>query len=153
MTARCRLTGGFVVPLPPDEAFHLFTPVGERAWVEGWDPMFPDPMGEKDDTLPGTVFQTHADGDATTWVVLERRRGQSVSYARLTPGHRAGTVTVTLAPAPAAARITEVTVTYDLTALTETAQAELEAFAEGYPAFMRSWQDAIAKHLGSPLSV
>ncbi|GLX99149.1 SRPBCC family protein [Herbidospora sp. NBRC 101105] len=147
MKTRCHLTGSFEVALPPEEAFHLFTPAGERAWVDGWDPVFPDPMGEQDDTLPGTVFQTHADGDATTWVVLERRRGQMMSYARLTPGHRAGTVTVTLAPA--SAQITEVTVTYDLTALTEPAQAELEAFAEGYSAFMRSWHDTIAKHLSS----
>jgi len=30
-----RLTGRFAVALPPDEAFVLFTPQGEREWVAG----------------------------------------------------------------------------------------------------------------------
>jgi hypothetical protein len=38
---RVRLTGTIGVPLPPTEAFALFTPTGERAWAEGWDPRFP----------------------------------------------------------------------------------------------------------------
>jgi hypothetical protein len=38
---RVRLSGHIDVALPPPRAFTLFTPAGERAWAEGWDPQFP----------------------------------------------------------------------------------------------------------------
>lgn len=41
----------------------------------------------------------------------------------------------------------DVTVTYDLTALTDATGRDLDAFAAGYPDFLRSWQDAIATAL------
>jgi hypothetical protein len=78
------------VPLAPERALHLFTPVGERLWVEHWDPHFP--AGEEGDgSAPGTVFLT---GD-THWVVVDRTPDR-VRYARVTPGVRAGTVEVAL---------------------------------------------------------
>ncbi len=141
---RRRLTGNLRVALAPAEAFRLFTPYGERDWVEGWEPRFPERVA--DDTAPGTVFQTHADGAATTWIVLHREPGRSVSYARVREGVHAGTVGVTLARAEHGH--SDVTVTYDLTPLTAAAEADLAAFATGYPAFLRSWEDAIAAHLG-----
>jgi len=141
---RRRLTGTVRVALPPAEAFRLFTPYGERDWAEGWEPRFPEQV--TDDTAPGTVFQTLAHGVTTTWVVLHREPGRSVSYARVREGVHAGTVGVALAPSESGG--SDVTVTYDLTPLTAEAEAELAAFAAGYPAFMRSWEDAIADHLG-----
>jgi hypothetical protein len=89
-----RLTGRLRVALPPREAFRLFTPRGERDWAEGWEPRFPVPA--PDDTVPGTVFETGAHGATTTWLVLAREPGRHISYARVTPGDRAGTVAVTL---------------------------------------------------------
>lgn len=95
MTDRAhRLVGQVRVPLAPAEAFVLFTAVGERAWVHGWDPQFPHPVN--DDAEPGTVFETDAHGRRTTWVVTERERPHRISYARVTPGDRAGTVSVVL---------------------------------------------------------
>jgi hypothetical protein len=120
---------------PAGQAFHLFTPVGERLWAEGWDPSFPD--GESGDGgAPGTVFTTDAHGRHTIWVVLDRR-DDAIRYARITPGHLAGTVEVRLGEGAAE-------VTYDLTALTPDAVPELEAFAAGYDAFMAEWERAIA---------
>ncbi|MGV9772330.1 SRPBCC family protein [Streptosporangium sp. NPDC003464] len=133
-----RLTGTLTVGLPPREAFRLFTARGERDWAAGWEPRFPVPVD--DDTVPGTVFETDADGRTTTWIVTGRDEGVSISYARLTPGHRAGTVTVALTGGEGGS---EVTVTYDLTPLTGEAARELAEFADGYPAFLRSWQEAI----------
>ncbi|MFF5213445.1 SRPBCC family protein [Streptosporangium sp. NPDC000396] len=139
-----RLTGTLTVGLPPREAFRLFTARGEQDWVAGWKPRFPVPTG--DDTVPGTVFETDADGRTTTWIVTGRDEGASISYARVTPGHRAGTVEVTLKDAGGRS---EVTVAYDLTPLTDDAARELAEFADGYPAFLRSWQDAIETWLRS----
>ena len=39
------------------------------------------------------------------------------------------------------------TVTYELTTLTNAAKAHLHAFAARYPAFLQSWEQAIAASL------
>jgi hypothetical protein len=134
-----RLTGRIQVALPPVEAFRLFTPRGEEDWAHGWHPRFPVPA--PDDTEPGTVFETSAHGQHTVWLVTGRQPGERISYARVTPGDQAGTVTVAIS---AAGDHSEAEVTYQLTALTSTGDHKLSEFAERYPAYLRSWQDAIA---------
>ena len=80
------------VPLPLADALHLFTPVGERGWAPGWEPVFP--AGEQGDgAAPGTVFLT----GASAWVVVDRGAAR-VRYARVLPGMRAGTIEVRLRP-------------------------------------------------------
>ncbi len=140
---RRRLTGRLRVALPPAEAFRLFTPLGEREWAEGWDPEFPDP-DPGDDSAPGTVFRTLGHGE-TVWTVVGREDGRHVSYARVTHGVNAGLVSVTLDDAADAG--SRVTVTYELTALTGEAENDLRAFADGYPAYIRSWEEAIGTAL------
>lgn len=133
-------TGQLTVALPPDEAFRLFTPLGEREWVDHWDPHFPDPVD--DDSAPGAVFRTAGhDGGTTTWVVVDREPGRRLRYARIATEKTAGTVEVVLREAGGGS---EVTVTYQLTALNETAAAELAGFEAHYPEFIRSWEEAIA---------
>lgn len=142
MSAAYRLTGRLTVPLPPDQAFHLFTARGEQDWVPGWAPHFPASV--TDDGAPGTVFETHADGESTIWVVVDRIPGRHICYARVAPHSAAGTVTVTLDDVGGHS---EVTVTYALTALTDAANDHLHAFSEGYPDLLSTWQDAIAAAL------
>jgi hypothetical protein len=136
---RERLTGHITVALPPGQAYRLFTPVGERDWAHGWHPRFP--VAAPDDAEPGTVFETRAHGQHTIWLVTSREPGRRICYARVTPGGLAGTVTVTVSPAGGHS---EVEVTYQLTALTTAAEGSLREFAQGYPAYLRSWQDAIS---------
>ena len=142
-----RLTGRIQVALPPGEAFRLFTPRGEEEWVHGWQPRFP--AQATDDTEPGTVFETSAHGQHTIWVVMDRQPGKRISYARVTPGDQAGTVTVTISPA---GHHSEVEVTYQLTALTDAARGKLSEFADGYHAYLQSWQDAITAWLHNALA-
>ncbi|MFJ6940247.1 SRPBCC family protein [Streptomyces sp. NPDC101132] len=130
------------VPLPPEAAFRLFTARGERDWVPGWEPVFP--VEAPDDTAPGTVWLTSSHEEETTWVVVARDVPHTVSYARITPGVRAGTVTVALAAAGAGS---EVTVTYDMTPLTQAADEALGEFARDYPSFIRSWAELLTAHL------
>ena len=133
-----RLTGRIHVALPPGEAFRLFTPRGEQDWAHGWHPQFPAPA--LDDTEPGTVFETSAHGQNTIWLVTDRQPARRISYARVTPGDQAGTVTVDIS---AAGRHSEVEVTYQLTALTGPGRRKLGEFADSYPAYLQSWEDAI----------
>lgn len=148
-SARQRLTGHITVDLPPSEAFRLFTARGERDWAHGWHPRFPVPVA--DDAEPGTVFETDAHGQHTIWLVTRCEPGKRISYARLTPGHQVGNVTVTLSPSNGHS---EVEVTYDLTALSPNTVPELDEFADGYSAYLQSWQNAIASWLSGhqPLS-
>ena len=139
------LTGHLTVARPPDEAFVYFTPRGEERWVPGWRPRFPAPAA--DDTAPGTVFETDAHGRTTTWMVVDRTPARRIRYARVAPGDTAGTVTVELA---GAGGHTDVTVTYELTALTASAIEPLRGFAARYDDMMRQWADAIAASLGDP---
>jgi hypothetical protein len=134
-----RLSHTTRVPLPLEEALRCFTPEGERAWVDGWDPVYPGGGPEGDGDAVDTVFTTHG----TVWVVdeagLDVRR-----YARVTPGEDAGTVTVRCTPDGEA---TAVEVTYALTALSEAGERRLEALAESYPAHIDGWARAIASAL------
>lgn len=139
---QCRVTGRLMVDLPRDHAFRLFTPRGEQDWEPQWKPYFP--AGAVDDTAPGTVFETHAHGKTTTWVVVDSTSGRGIRYARVTPQVDAGTVTVTLEDVGGQ---TQVTVTYELTTLAGDANAQLPAFAARYPAFLQSWEQAIATSL------
>jgi len=142
VTGARRLTGRVQVPLPPGEAFRLFTPRGEQDWAHGWHPRFPAPA--PDDTEPGTVFETSAHGQHTIWLVTDRQPGTRISYARVTPGDQAGTVTVVIT---AAGQHSEAEVTYQLTPLTSDADRKLTEFADRYPAYLQSWQDAITARL------
>jgi hypothetical protein len=144
VTATRRLTGRIAVGLPPGEAFRLFTPVGEQDWAHGWHPRFPSPV--PDDAEPGTVFETSAHGQHTIWVVTSREAGKRISYARVTPGDQAGTVTVSVSPGGSGS---DVEVTYQLTALTPAADDRLREFAARYPAYLDSWQEAIAGWLAA----
>jgi len=132
------VTGSFPVALGTDDAFPLFTASGERPWVDGWDPHFPDPTA--DETEPGTVFTTAHGGRETTWVVAHREGRRLIAYANVTPGRRATRVAVALAPSAGG---TTVTVSYDVTALIPGANAEVEEFATHYAEFLEEWQDAI----------
>jgi hypothetical protein len=59
-------------------------------------------------------------------------------------------VTVELSAAGRDGEASDVEVTYQLTALSAAARAGLREFADGYPAYLRSWQDAISAWLPTP---
>lgn len=140
---RVRLHGTVSVPLAPAQAIELFTPSGERQWAHGWDPTFPAPVA--DETEPGTVFETDSHGPLT-WVVVGREPDHSIRYAVVAPGIRAGTVEVVCAGDETGA--TTATVTYDMTALSETGERWLAEFADRYDAYLGHWGRAIATTLG-----
>jgi len=139
---RVRLSGTVEVASALEEAFSLFTPSGERAWARGWRPMFPSPSG--DETEPGTAFLTSHGGRDSIWIVVRCEPGRCIEYATVTPGWRCGLLTVAC---KASGGATTATVSYDLTALSDTADADLDTFAADYPSFLDHWQSAIAEAL------
>jgi hypothetical protein len=130
------LRGEVHVDLPPEQAIHLFTPVGERDWVADWLPHFPDgEIGDGSET--GTVFTT----PGTIWVVAERGPN-FVRYARVMPNERAGLVHVRCRSDGAGG--TRAEVMYDLTPLSGPGAADLDAFAASFEDFLAEWERLIA---------
>ena len=133
-------THHFELPMAPQEALRHFTPEGERAWAEGWDPRYVFPADGT--TTPGMVFTTGHGGEETLWTMTrhEPELG-AIEYLRVTPGSRMGAVRVQCSQAQAGTRVT---VTYALTALTAAGNAKLKALEGGaYEAFIDSWEASI----------
>lgn len=139
MEQRGRLT----LTTTPAAAFPCFTPEGERNWVPGWTPEYLHPP---DGALSvGLRFRTWHGGEETLWMVtdLNVARGR-VTYARITPGSRYGTVTVEVRRGMAGG--SEVEVTYSLTPLSADGAHRVgtdlapDAFAE----MLRKWGESIS---------
>ncbi|HEX8697137.1 MAG TPA: SRPBCC family protein [Longimicrobium sp.] len=143
-SARIRLDG------PPERVFPLFTPVGERAWVPGWSPRFLWPADGE--ARRGTVFLTRAAGEqATIWTVTAYEPHRRVTYARITPGSRAGIVEVRCGRTPHGRTVARVT--YTFTALSPRGNDYLRAFTEEeFRRYVGGWEAAINTHLagGAP---
>lgn len=136
------------LPIRPIEAFPLFTPEGERAWVPGWDP---EPVHAPEGSLSrdGTVFRTTHGDEETVWLVQRIDPAQGAAdYVRITPGNRLGTVHVRCADDGEGGTVVEVG--YRLTALSQAGEEALEAITpERFDADIRGWQVAIEELLGS----
>lgn len=123
-------------PLPGAPEIGWFTPEGERAWVEGWDPSYCS--GATDE--PGAVWTT----PGTTWITTDRTPTR-VRYARVAGNGTAGTVEVGCAAAGAG---TTVTVTYDLTATEPGGEPVLRAFEAGFDAMLAQWRTGVSRAAG-----
>ena len=130
-----------VVDKPLAEAFHFFTPEGERAWAHGWDPRYHHP---EDGTLErGLVFTTGGGAEHTIWTVVRVDAPNLVEDIRTTPGSRTGTVLVQCT-ALGDAR-TRATIVYSLTSLTEAGAKVLRELDEAaFRRFIESWEQSIA---------
>lgn len=133
------------VPRAESDPLAWFTPEGERRWVHGWDPIYPDPT--RTDGV-GTVFVTYHGSRETIWVIVDRTP-TAVRYARTTPRFTAGTVEVRVKDAKAHATVI-VAVTYELTALTAAGSAFLAQFDAGFDAEIATWQRHIEASVRSP---
>jgi len=144
MTAiRTRQEGSFTLPLPPEQAFDLFTAQGERRWVAGWDPLILSDCGA---TEAGAVFLTAHGGEETIWTVLEVDRATGrIGYSRVSPGRRAGTVRVRLSGEGSGSRVE---VAYDLTSLGPDGDSAVRAMDQrGFRAMLDEWRRLIGEAL------
>ena len=137
----------FRLALPRDRALRLFTPEGEKAWAPGWDPEYLHPADGA--ARAGMVFRTRIDGEETLWTLarLEPAAG-AADYVRCTPASRTAIVSVRCDPV--APDRCEVTVTYELTGLSEAGNAWVRSMDDArYAAFIGSWKAAIEAMLAA----
>ncbi len=134
----------------PEQAFPLFTPIGEKLWSPEWNPQPRYPTSGEPEI--GAVFVTEHHGEhqhepTSVWVIAQYDPAQTlISYARATPGVTAGLITVHCLPGDG--ETTRAAVTYTLTALAEAGEARLGAFtAAHYREWMGEWETAINGYL------
>jgi hypothetical protein len=135
--------GEFTLPLPLGHVFPLFSPEGERAWVEAWDPdyLYPDHPSN----APGTLFRTTHGGEETLWLVLQYDPSHSTAhYGRFAPTSYLGTIHVhcqETAPGK-----TRVAISYSLTAITPAGNSVLAALTpDKFEAMLGDWQAALTR--------
>lgn len=139
--ARIHRTHAFELARGAAEAFPLFTPEGERAWADGWDPRYAWPADGL--TERGMVFTTEHGGEHTIWTLVRYEPERfEVEYVRDTPGSRTGQVRVRCASLGPGR--TRVEVSYVMTALSEAGRARLgELDEDAFRGFVESWREAI----------
>ena len=144
--ARSARVGSFQVALPPERAFDLFTAEGERAWAPGWDPIILS--GGPDALQPGSVFLTDHGGEDTIWTVVEADRACGrLTYSRVSPPVRAGTVRVTIRAEEGGSRVE---VAYDMTSLGPAGDAVVaDMNPERFAQMMREWERLIVAALAA----
>ncbi|MCG3120937.1 MAG: hypothetical protein ALAOOOJD_03858 [bacterium] len=140
-----RRSHAIVLNGPPEVVFPLFTPVGEKLWVEGWNPGFLHPTSGA--TQEGMVFVTGHNEETTYWSLVKLdANGYVARYARVTPASRFGFVEV--ACEATGNGHTRATVTYTYTALTESGNRFIDEFtAESYGQMIDSWQQKVNSYL------
>jgi hypothetical protein len=132
----------FLLPMAPADAIQWFTPEGERAWAEDWDPVYVHPA--KGETEEGMVFTTAAGGEATLWLLTsyEPAAGRA-EYARITPGSRVAVVKVRC---EAEGAQTRVNVSYTITGLSDAGNAYArEMSARRFAEYIDTWPASIAR--------
>ena len=131
---------------PIEAVFGMFTPEGERAWAQVWNPRPVHPPG--DTGVRDAVFTTAHGGANAVWFVTELDEGNFVAeYVNFVAGERVTRVDV--ACDAAGPTETRVIVRYVVTGLSEAGNAYVRKFDAHFDGEMREWQRSIAAALGS----
>jgi|PersoiStandDraft_1058852.scaffolds.fasta_scaffold41064_1 uncharacterized protein YndB with AHSA1/START domain len=138
-------SGTFHLPAAPERVFEFFSPEGERDWAPGWSPEYLHPADGR--LQPGMVFRTAAGDEPTLWLLLRYDAATfEAQYVRIVPDSRLGTVTVRCSAD--GEEKTAVTVTYELTALSEAGNRALASLSpSAYEEMLGDWQTSIARLL------
>jgi hypothetical protein len=136
--------GGFRVAAPADSVFALFSPLGERLWVPGWNPELLHPPGAEWEA--GLIFRTREEGQEAIWLITHLDRTQRlVAYHRAEPGRFVATVEVTCAADGNG--LTNVRTRYRFVGLTAAGNTEIEAMTpDEYAAKMQRWSGWLSAH-------
>ncbi|HEX6373739.1 MAG TPA: hypothetical protein VF006_32730 [Longimicrobium sp.] len=129
--------------VPPGRAFGMFTPVGERAWAQGWDPEFLHPADGE--ACEGSVFITRAGGVETIWSTIAHDPPARAAYSRVTPALHAVIVEVRLRDSIDGGTLA--TVSYAFTALTPAGNHSVAEMVEGFGGWMEEWETSINRAL------
>ena len=134
--------GGLTVAGPVKQVFELFSPLGEKQWVPGWNPELLHPPGAS--WARGLIFRTQEEQGEAVWVVTAlEREAHEVEYYRVESGRYVARVNVGCR-AGADGR-TQVTTTYSFVGLSPEGNAEIGFMTdEQYAEKMKRWEQWIS---------
>ena len=142
-------TETFRIDQPAEILFPLFSAEGEKLWVPGWDY---ENISWSDVIHEDFIFLTRGHGHSsqeTIWLVKSYDPNRYyVQFYRVEPGDKVGLVTVRCDPVDK--DITDVEVTYEYTALSESGRRFLEHFsADHYKEFINGWKTHLLHYFQS----
>ena len=139
-------TGRFSIDAPIQTVFELFSPLGERQWVPGWDPELLHPPGAH--WAAGQIFRTQEDRGEAIWIVTDLNRdAHHVEYHRVEPRRYVARVRVQCAAS--GETNTDVTTSYAFVGLSLGGNDEIRAMTAGaYSEKMARWKQWIGDYLG-----
>ena len=138
-------TGNFVVPGPIETVFDLFSPLGERLWVPGWNPELLHPSGIS--WVCGQIFRTQEEAGEAVWIVTTlTREAHEVEYHRVESHRYVARVRVKCAAT--ADQATEVSTSYGFIGLTPEGNDAIMAMTDAsYSVKMKRWERWISQYL------
>ena len=138
-------SGRFAVSGAVKTVFDLFSPLGERLWVPGWNPELLDPSGIS--WARGQIFRTQEEAGEAVWVVTTlMREAHEVEYHRVEPLRYVARVRVQCT-APAH-HVTEVSTSYRFVGLTIEGNDAIAAMSDAlYAEKMKRWERWISQYL------
>ena len=138
-------SGEFYLACNVEDAFPMFSPEGERAWVRGWNPrpVFPDTAEFARDT----VFRQGEGEDDAIWTIVDvDRERHRAEYVRVAPDSHTAHIVVKVDPVDS--KQSHVRVKYALTTFGKGSTSLLDQFSEdAYAERMRNWQRQITECL------
>jgi hypothetical protein len=133
----------FIADAPLDVAWPLFGAVAERAWAPDWDPIFVWPAAPTDEE--GMVFKVVQGDHTAVWVNTALDRVASrIQYVYVIPDLVVTVITLRLRQTGPA---THVAVTYERTALADTAGEAVNQMAGRDKMAGPEWAQQINNHL------
>jgi hypothetical protein len=133
----------FVAHAPFDIAWPLFGAEGERAWAPGWDPRFlwpPEPIDQQ-----GMVFRISHELGTAIWVnTAFDKTAKRIQYVYVIPDVVLTVISLRLM---ASGETTQVEVTYERTALSESAADRVADVAKGDKSAGGEWSRQIDHYL------
>jgi hypothetical protein len=142
---RVTISQAITLAADPSRVFPLFTPLGEKAWAEGWEP---HPLFPADGTAQtGAVFTTsHPPQGESIWTMTAYDPANlHLAYLRVTPGVQVAFIQVQCEDLHDGT--TRATVTYTLTSLSAAGNAKLAQVAAHHRHDIASWEQAINVYL------
>jgi hypothetical protein len=134
----------FTVNAPAETATRLFGAAAERSWSKDWHPDFVYPTAPAD--VQGAVFKVHHGHHSSTWVTTVYAPGQGhVEHVASIDGQMLMTIDIHVTPRND--RESDVTVTYDRTALNPSANEHIQALAAADADSGPHWASAINGYL------
>jgi hypothetical protein len=137
VSASVEFTGTVTVALPIDEAFELFSPIGEARWVPDWNPELLHPSGA--DWERGQIFRTREMYGDAVWIVTALDRGaREAEYHRVEAGRYVARVRVRCEGVEA--RRTHVHVRYAFIGLSAEGNADINRMTQSeFDGKMQRW--------------